>query len=48
MGHPDFFVCSLHWVGAKSTRDPSVDLYSGEIIVFFYDLDDGVCFLLSV
>ena len=36
-----------HWVGAKVHVTICVDLYNGQILVF-YDLDDGVCVLSSV
>ena len=38
----------IHWLGAKVHVTLCVDLYSGRIIVFFYDLDDGLCFVICV
>ena len=35
-----------HWVGAKVHVTLCVDLYSGRIACVFYDLDDGVCFVI--
>ena len=37
-----------HWLGAKVHVTLCVDLYSGRIIVFFYALDDGLCFVICV
>ena len=37
-----------HWLGAKVHFTPCVDLYSGRIIVFFYDLDDSLCLVTCV
>ena len=37
-----------HWLGAKIHLPLCVDLYSGRIIVFFYDLDDSMCYVTCV
>ena len=38
----------VYWLGAKVHVTLCVDLYSGRIIVFFYDLDDSLCCVTCV